>query len=279
MSIPPAEVGAVGTCVELHDVVVSRGGRVVLDGVTASLPGGAVTALIGPNGSGKSTLLHVIAGLLDVDRGRLDARGPHGAGPTIAYVLQGTEVSEHLPISVREVVTMGRYARRGLVGPLRAADRRAVDTAMERLDVADLASRQIRELSGGQRQRAFVAQGLAQDADVLLLDEPVTGLDVVSQRLILDAMSAERAAGRAVVTSTHDLGEAAHADQVLLLAGRLVAAGPPGEVLVSAHLAEAYGHRVVTLGDSVIMLDDAPHHHDAVHHHDAAHHHEADHER
>jgi ABC-type Mn2+/Zn2+ transport system ATPase subunit len=135
-----------------------------------------------------------------------------------------------------------------------------VDDAMERLDVADLASRQIRELSGGQRQRAFVAQGLAQEAEVLLLDEPLGGLDVVSQRLILDAMTAERDAGRVVVTSTHDLGEAAHADRVLLLAGHLVASGPPGEVLIAEHLAVAYGHRLVTLGDNVIMLDDAPHH-------------------
>jgi ABC-type Mn2+/Zn2+ transport system ATPase subunit len=242
--------------VRLDDVAVDRGGRRVLDAVTTSFEPGTITALIGPNGAGKSTLLHVVAGILEPAAGVVALPSADG----VAYVLQGTQVSDHLPVSVREVVTMGRYARVGLVGRLGADDRRAIDHAMERLDVADLASRQIRDLSGGQRQRAFVAQGLAQEAPVLLLDEPVTGLDVVSQRAILDAMAAERDAGRVVVTSTHDLGDAAHADQVLLLAGRVVAAGPPSEVLVAEHLAAAYGHRLVTLGKNVIMLDDAPHH-------------------
>ncbi len=260
--------------VRLDQVVVERGGRRVLDAVSATFAAGTVTALIGPNGAGKSTLLHAVAGILDPRSGTIDPRPGTDEMP-VAYVLQGTEVSEHLPVSVREVVTMGRYARTGLVGRLGAVDRRAVDEAMERLDVADLASRQVRDLSGGQRQRAFVAQGLAQEADVLLLDEPITGLDVVSQRLILDAIVAERDAGRVVVTSTHDLGEAAHADQVLLLAGRVVAAGPPGDVLVVDNLSVAYGHRIVTLGDGVIMLDDAPHHdhdHGDVHPHPGHHH-------
>jgi ABC-type Mn2+/Zn2+ transport system ATPase subunit len=243
--------------VRVDGLSVDRDGRRVLDAVSATFPAGSVTALIGPNGAGKSTLLHVIAGILEPVAGTVALPAPDAE---IAYVLQGTQVSEHLPVSVREVVTMGRYARAGLVGRLKADDRRAVDEAMERLDVVDLASRQVRDLSGGQRQRAFVAQGLAQEAPVLLLDEPITGLDVVSQRLILDAVAAERDAGRVVITSTHDLGEAAHADQVLLLAGRVVATGAPGDVLVAEHLAIAYGHRLVTLGDNVIMLDDAPHH-------------------
>jgi ABC-type Mn2+/Zn2+ transport system ATPase subunit len=248
--------------VRLDDVAVERGGRRVLHHVTADFDAGTVTALIGPNGAGKSTLLHVVAGILPVVEGTVSVSDGSGraSAERVAYVLQGTQVSEHLPVSVREVVTMGRYARAGLLGRLGVDDRRAVDGAMERLDVADLAHRQVRDLSGGQRQRAFVAQGLAQEADVLLLDEPITGLDVVSQRLILEAIAAERAAGRVVISSTHDLGEAAHADQVVLLAGRVVAAGPPGGVLVAEHLAAAYGQRLVTLGDNVIMLDDAPHH-------------------
>jgi ABC-type Mn2+/Zn2+ transport system ATPase subunit len=260
VQIPLPPVTAESDGVRLDGVSVDRDGRRVLDAVTAQFATGTVTALIGPNGAGKSTLLHAIAGILEPVAGTVAL--PAGAAPDagIAYVLQGTQVSEHLPVSVREVVTMGRYARAGLIGRLRADDRRAVDEAMERLDVVDLASRQVRDLSGGQRQRAFVAQGLAQEAPVLLLDEPITGLDVVSQRLILDAVTAERDAGRVVITSTHDLGEAAHADQVLLLAGRVVATGPPGDVLVAEHLATAYGHRLVTLGDNVIMLDDAPHH-------------------
>ena len=252
-------------------VDVVRGSTLALTEATFSFVPGTVTAIIGPNGSGKSTLLHAVAGLLRPVRGRIEVAGrPASAGTSrVAYVLQTTRVHEHLPITVREVVTMARYAHRGSFRLLGRHDRDVVDQAMERLSVADLASRQIRELSGGQRQRVLVAQGLAQETPVLLLDEPVTGLDLVSQRTILDVVGEERRAGRAVVMTTHDLGEAAHADHVLLLSGRVIAAGPPGEVLISQHLAVAYGQRLIRLDDNVLMLDDAPHHHedDEVHPH------------
>lgn len=265
-----------------RDVAVERGGRTVLRDATFELAAGTVTAVIGPNGSGKSTLLHAIAGLLPLASGTLERPGLHDhggrTGGDVAYVLQGAQVDEHLPISVREVVTMGRYGRRGHLGRLRDEDRALVDAALDRLEVSDLVDRQMRELSGGQRQRVLVAQGLAQDAPILLLDEPVTGLDVVSQRIILEVMAEERAAGRLVVATTHDLGDAAHADHVLLLSGRLVASGPPEEVLVADHLASAYGQRLIRLGENVLMLDDAPHHddlqHDGPHHdHGPGHHH------
>lgn len=252
---PPVDVVARG-------VTVHRGRRLALDDVTVELRAAQVVAVIGPNGSGKSTLLHTIAGLLDPAEGEVLVGGAVAAagGGRVAYVLQGTDVSEHLPITVREVVRMGRYAQRGPVRRLGPEDHAVVDAAMARLSVADLADRQIRELSGGQRQRVFVAQGLAQQAPVLLLDEPVTGLDVVSRRAILEVIAAERDAGRLVVVTTHDLGEAAHADHVVLLSRRLVASGSPAEVLVAEHLADAYGQRLVHLGDNVLMLDDAPHH-------------------
>src|SRR5690606_33869288 len=141
---------------------------------------GAVTALIGPNGAGKSTLLNAISGRIHARHGHLDVPAAERPGG-VAYVLQATQVNTQLPITVRETVTMGRYARTGPFRRLRAADRAAVDEAMEALAITDLADRQLHELSGGQRQRAFVAQGLAQEADVLLLDEPITGLDVVSR--------------------------------------------------------------------------------------------------
>jgi manganese transport system ATP-binding protein len=155
---------------------------------------------------------------------------------------------------------MGRFARRGLLGRLGPADRAAVDAAMARLDITSLAGRQLRELSGGQRQRALVAQGLAQEADLLLLDEPVTGLDVVSRARILEVVAAERAAGRTILVTTHDLGEAGAADHVLLLAGRLVACGAPEEVLTAEHLGDAYGGRVLNVEGGLLLLDD-PHHH------------------
>ena len=223
------------------------------------IPAGAVTALIGPNGAGKSTLLHALAGLLAPRRGRLDipAAGRRGG---VAYVLQATGVNEQLPLTVREAITMGRYSTLGLLGRLRAEDRTAIDDALAAVGLTDLANRSLHELSGGQRQRAFVAQGLAQHAEVLLLDEPLTGVDVGSRQHILDAIDAERTAGHAVVVSTHDLGDASAADHVLLLAGRVVASGPPADVLTDDHLADAYGGHLLRLGGRTLILDDHPHH-------------------
>src|SRR5688500_7787049 len=155
---------------------------------------------------------------------------------------------------------MGRDATAGAIRRLRAVDRQAAERALDALDIAGLANRPLHELSGGQRQRAFVAQGLAQDADVLLLDEPITGLDIVSRQHILEAITAERDAGRAVVVSTHDLGDAAAADHLLLLAGRVVASGPADSVLTDVHLANAYGGHLLRFGESTLIVDDHPHH-------------------
>ena len=238
---------------------LAHGHHLVLEAATFSLPGAAVTALIGPNGAGKTTLLHALAGLLPPRAGRLDVPASATRG-SVAYVLQGTQVSSHLPLSVRETVTMGRYASAGAVRRLRAADRDAVDRAIEALGLGDIARRPLHQLSGGQRQRAFVAQGLAQEAQLLLLDEPLTGLDLVSRKHILDAIDAERAAGHAVVVSTHDLGDASEADHLLLLAGRVVASGVPAEVLTDDNLVEAYGGHLLRLGDRTLILDDHAHH-------------------
>ncbi|MEX2294064.1 MAG: zinc ABC transporter ATP-binding protein AztA [Acidimicrobiales bacterium] len=238
---------------------MAYGSRTVLATATFEVPTGAVTALIGPNGAGKSTVLHALAGLLAPRAGHLEVPAAARRGG-IAYVLQATEVNEHLPLTVREAVTMGRYATLGALRRLQPADRSAVDDALDALDIADLANRSLHELSGGQRQRAFVAQGLAQRADVLLLDEPITGVDLVSRQHILDAIAAERAAGHAVVVSTHDLGDASAADHVVLLAGRVVASGPPASVLTDDHLADAYGGHLLRLGGRTLILDDHPHH-------------------
>ena len=139
------------------------------------------------------------------------------------------------------------------------ADRGAVRRALDRMDVADLERRQLHELSGGQRQRVLVAQGLAQEAELLLLDEPVTGLDGVSRDRILAAVAAERDAGHTVVVSTHDLDDARRCDLVMLLANRVVAFGPPAEVLVGDVLAAAYGGHLLRLPGGATVLDD-PHH-------------------
>jgi manganese transport system ATP-binding protein len=231
----------------------------VLSAASFTIPSGAVTALIGPNGAGKSTLLNALAGLLHPRAGSLDIPAARRRGG-VAYVLQATAVNEHLPLTVREAVTMGRYATAGAFRRLRSADRAAIDRAIDALDLGALANRPLHELSGGQRQRAFVAQGLAQDADLLLLDEPITGLDLVSRQHILEAIAAERAAGRAIVASTHDLGDASAADHLLLLAGRVVASGRPDDVLTDTNLADAYGGHLLRVGGSTLILDDHPHH-------------------
>jgi ABC-type Mn2+/Zn2+ transport system ATPase subunit len=230
---------------------------------TFSCRAGEVTALVGPNGSGKSTLLHAISGLVEPARGDLTVLGgaPAAVRGRIAYALQATTVEERLPVTVGEVVRMARYPRLGLLRRAGEADHAAVDRALERLEVEGFARRRLDELSGGQRQRVFVAQALAQEADILLLDEPVTGLDLVSRSLIVEAIAAEQARGATVVVTTHNLGEAATADQMLLLAGRVVAAGSPADVLTKDHLAEAYGERVLSIEGGLVFFDDPGHHH------------------
>lgn len=242
-------------------LVLAHGEHVALDTSDLDLPEGAVVACIGPNGSGKSSLLDAICGLLRPAAGHLEVRGrPPGASDAdLAYVFQSTEVPAQLPLTVREVVTMGRYRTTGLLGRVGRDGHAAVERAMERVEVADLADRQLLELSGGQRQRALVAQGLASEAALLVLDEPMTGLDVVSRARILDVIREERSRGHSVVFSTHDLGEAADADVVVLLAGRVVASGPPEAVLTEDHLLEAYRGRVLEVGG--LRIVDDPHHH------------------
>jgi manganese transport system ATP-binding protein len=253
------------------DAVVARDLRLGYDDHLAlaaasfSIPAGVSAAVIGPNGSGKSSILRAAAGLLAPQAGSLEvaaARRPGG----VALVLQTTEVDRTLPITVGEAVAMGRYPHLGLLRRASAADRAAIDHALERMDIADLRRRQIHELSGGQRQRVLVAQGLAQEADLLLLDEPITGLDVVSRTLIDEAIDAERAAGRTILTTTHDLADARRADLVLLLANRLVTAGAPSVALAPDALRDAYGGRLVTMGEDVVLLDDPHHGHAHAHH-------------
>ena len=245
--------------ITVDNIRVSRGGREAMRVDHLEIPHG-VTALVGPNGSGKSTLLHAIAHVLPFV-------GDINVGGDVAYVLQTQHASEHLLVTAREVVALGRAAQRGPFGRLRANDRAAIDRAMDRLDIADLAKQHLAEMSGGQRQRVFVAQGLAQEADILLLDEPVAGLDIVSIGQIRKIIEEERAAGRTVVVATHDLDEAARSDHVVLVKGRVVSSGPPAEALTPQHLVAAYGGRVLQLGDEVVAIDDGVHHEDHEHHH------------
>jgi manganese transport system ATP-binding protein len=226
-----------------HNLVLGYRGHVAVESSTFELPSGAVTAVIGPNGSGKSTLLHALAGILEPLAGSLEVLGttPAQARPQLGYVLQSVTVPAGTPITVREAVGMGRYPSLGLLRRRSSADRDRVRRAMDLLDVADLATRHLTELSGGQRQRVYVAQGLAQDHDALLMDEPLTGLDLVSARVIDEIVHTERERGHAVVLTTHDLEEARAAEHVVLMNRRVVASGPPAQVLTRHNLEVAYG--------------------------------------
>jgi zinc/manganese transport system ATP-binding protein len=247
--------------IAVSDLGVRFGAERVLDGVTFTISPGTSAAVIGPNGSGKTTLLNVLVGIVRPSEGTVSA----GPVSSIAYVLQHREERSWLPLTAGEVVRMGRYARRGLLGRLQGADRRLIHQAAVRLEVDDLLARQFGELSGGQRQRVLLAQALVQEPSILLLDEPITGLDLASQQRILELIDTEVAAGTTVVITTHHLDEARHCDTVLLLAGRLVAAGRPGDVLQPGNLRTAFGDRL--LGDhhghqhsgDMLMIDDHGH--------------------
>lgn len=219
------------------------GGPIVLEMDEFMIGSGRVVALVGPNGSGKSTLISALAGLLPPARGTIRVHGasPAEQGRAIAVAFQATPATAGLPLTVRDVVSMGRFPHRGLVGRFDAGDRAAVDEALDRLSVADLADRQLEELSGGQRQRVLVARALAQRARVLLLDEPTTGLDLASRERILATIDDERRSSVTVVLATHQLDDAEQvADDLVVLAGRLLAHGPPSEVLRSDELKRAY---------------------------------------
>lgn len=237
------------------DVVLAYGPKVAIDESSFVIPAGSLTAVIGPNGSGKSTLLNGISGLLAARRGEItvhdDAR--------VAYVLQATKVNDALPVTVREIVGMGLYPETGAFGRMTEANRADIDAALTKLGITDLQDHHLHALSGGQRQRVFLAQGIVQPHEILLLDEPLTGLDLTSAQAIDEVIHATNAHGCTVVMTTHDLAEASSADHVVLLSGRVVAYGPPDEVLTAANLTAAYGQNVVHVEGGGLFIDDPAH--------------------
>ena len=241
--------------VTARDVCVHYGSTVALAPSSLTVTGGESVALVGPNGSGKSTLLLVLAGLLRPTSGTVERRGD----VRVSFVAQHQLQHRWMPISVGEVLRMGRYGERGLIGRLGAADRRAIAEAAERMDVGAMTRRPFGDLSGGQRQRVLIAQALTARPDLLLLDEPITGLDLASQQRILEVIADVTAAGTSVVLSTHHLGEARQTDRVLLLAGCIVADGPPDEVLRPSLLAEAFGNRMIRTANGAVVVDDHGH--------------------
>jgi ABC-type Mn2+/Zn2+ transport system ATPase subunit len=226
-----------------HDLAVGHGHRPVVEHINLDLAPGDLLVLIGTNGSGKSTLLKTLAGLLAPMHGELTVLGAKpGSQPNdVAYLPQHPLSTHTLPLRVQDVVAMGRYAGLGLIRPMRNIDREAVRTAMARTGADAVAKETIRDLSGGQQQRSHLAQVIAREATVLLLDEPTAGLDVNGRRRVAEIIAEERAKGCTVVLATHELSDADAATSVMLLAQRVVAMGPPADALRDDYLRECFG--------------------------------------
>jgi ABC-type Mn2+/Zn2+ transport system ATPase subunit len=250
--------------VRARDLGVGYDGRPVVEDLRIDLPPGQSLALVGTNGSGKSTLLKTIIGLLQPVSGSLEVLGGRpGASPRrVGYLGQFHATGGLLPLQARDVVLMGRFPRRGLLGRITRADRAVVESSLERLGVTDLAASPLRDLSGGQQQRVYLAQVLAREADLIVLDEPTSGLDAGSSARYQQLVQEELARGAAVVVATHDIGDALVADQAILLAGRVVAAGAPADVLSAERLMAAFGIalRAVPHGDHEdLVAEHVPH--------------------
>ena len=218
-------------------LTVRYGTQVALEDVSFDVPAGATVAVLGPNGSGKSTLFSAAVGLLKPAGGRIAATSRR-----IAYLPQQLDVDPAFPVTVAEVVMMGRWGELGWVRRPGHADRKLVNDAMERLALGPIAHHRVSDLSGGQRQRALIAQAVAQQPELLLLDEPFTGVDAPTAIVIRELIEEWAAQGRTVLVATHDL-EAAMRDFDLTLAlnRTVIAFGPSGEQDRDAVLTRTFG--------------------------------------
>jgi manganese/iron transport system ATP-binding protein len=245
---------------ECEAVTVTYNGQPALEEIDFSVSAGTRVAVVGPNGAGKSTLFKAVIGLLPLASGRIQINGAPLHQATIGYVTQREEVDWTFPVTVEDVVMMGRYGQLGWLRWPSRRDRKIVRRALAQVGMTSFARRQISELSGGQQQRVFIARALAQEAHLLLLDEPFSGVDVSTQEAIFELLDDLRRQGITILLATHDLNMALKRfDQVLLLNRRLVAYGSPEEVFTPKTLAETYGRRVVTWrpGEEVVLVDDS----------------------
>ncbi|MCC6455325.1 MAG: metal ABC transporter ATP-binding protein [Caldilineaceae bacterium] len=256
----PVVHDASAPALELEGVTVRYEGMPALDNVSFSVRRGDQVAVVGPNGAGKSTLFNVITGILKPQQGivRIAGSGPNGH-ICVGYVPQRNRIDWRFPVSVSDVVMMGRVGKMGLLRRPGRVDRQRVQEALAQVGMSAFANRQIGELSGGQQQRVFLARAIAQEAELLLLDEPLAGLDIPSQEAILRILAEMRAEGITLLIATHDLNQAAEQfDQMMLLNRRVVAYGAPAQVLTTENLARAYGgqlHVVHTDGGDLVVTD------------------------
>jgi manganese/iron transport system ATP-binding protein len=233
--------------VEVNKVTVSYpNGNVALRDASFQLHGGSICALVGVNGSGKSTLFKAIMGLLEPASGNVRVAGRPVREALkqnlVAYVPQAEEVDWSFPVSVWDVVLMGRYGYMNFMRMPRAEDRRIAEESLTRVGMLEFRERQIGELSGGQRKRVFLARALAQRGRVILLDEPFTGVDVTTESAIIALLRELREEGHIMLVSTHNLGSVPEfCDHVVLINRTVLAAGPTAEVFTEDNLLRAFG--------------------------------------
>ncbi|HEY3344817.1 MAG TPA: metal ABC transporter ATP-binding protein [Anaerolineaceae bacterium] len=241
---------------EVEHISVAYDGVPILQDVSFEVAQGARVAVVGPNGAGKSTLFKALVGLLPPQRGRIliHHRTLEKRQDCIAYVPQREEVDWRFPVTVEDVVLMGRYGRLGRFQRPGKSDEEIVRRSLDQMSIRDLIHSPIGDLSGGQQQRVFLARALAQEPHILLLDEPFNGIDLSTQEATLQLLDRLRDAQVTVLISTHDLNLAMERfDRVLLLNRRLVAYGPPREVFSHDHLHEAFSGQVLLLNGALVV--------------------------
>ena len=262
---PKAElISETGNGLRVEDVTVSyRNGHIALWDASFDIPIGSVTALVGMNGAGKSTLFKAIMGFVPVAKGRIEILGRDVRSALsdnlVAYVPQSEEIDWDFPVLVEDVVMMGRYGHMGFLRRPRIADHEAVATALSRVNMQDFRKRQIGALSGGQRKRVFLARALAQDGQVILLDEPFTGVDVKTETQIIELLREMRDEGRVILVSTHNLGSVPEfCDRTVLVKGTVLAHGPTETIFTPENLSLAFGGvlRHFTLGGDTLHDDE-----------------------
>lgn len=243
--------------------VTYRSGQTALRDTSFAVPAGTITGLVGVNGAGKSTIFKAIMGFVPVAQGRITVLGRSVRealrANLVAYVPQAEEVDWSFPVLVEDVVMMGRYGHMGFFRHPRAADHAAVTSALMRVGMEAYRLRQIGELSGGQRKRVFLARALAQEAQVILLDEPFTGVDVQTEEAIIALLREMRAEGRVMLVSTHNLGSVPEfCDRTVLVKGTVLAHGPTETTFTRENLERAFGGvlRHFVLGGADLHDDD-----------------------
>jgi manganese transport system ATP-binding protein len=257
MSFAAEHEGHSGCAVDIRDLYAGYNSHVALEGVTFTIETGCLAGLVGPNGSGKSTLLKVMLGLHKPWSGEVLIFG-HSEHPThghVGYTPQTELVDWTFPVSVKDVVLMGRYGKLGLVRRPGRRDRELAAAALERVRLMDRAHRLIGELSGGEQRRALIARALAQEADLLLLDEPLAGLDATAQHDLLRLLEDLRTEGKTIFVATHDLScVAADFDHAVLINRRVVAFGRPEDVFTEANLSSAFERHLFVLPQGTTIV-------------------------